>query len=167
MEMVTVLHVNGGLEETSYAMNSLLQRKGISRTLPITKEAIAKLMCSSGFPKGSRLVITDLGCASGPNTLLLVSEVIKVVDKLSRELGQECPELQVFLNDLPGNDFNHVFTSIQGFRENMKKEMGAAQAILDLNPEPLISIAGVWGSFYDRLFPTDSLHFIHSSYSLH
>ncbi|CAI0447371.1 unnamed protein product [Linum tenue] len=31
----------------------------------------------------------------------------------------------------------------------------------------MISIVGVPGSFYDRLFLTDSLHFIHSSYSLH
>ncbi|CAI0447378.1 unnamed protein product [Linum tenue] len=100
--------------------------------------------------------MADLGCASGPNTLLLVSEVIKVVHKLSTELGQECPELHIFLNVLPGNDFNHVFTSIQRFKENMKKEMGA-QAF----------IVGVPGSFYDRLFSTDSLHFIHSSYSLH
>ncbi|CAI0443372.1 unnamed protein product [Linum tenue] len=59
-------------------------------------------MCSSSFPKGSRLAIADLGCASGPNTLLLMSEVIKVVNKLSRELGQECLELQIFLNDLHG-----------------------------------------------------------------
>ncbi|CAI0443382.1 unnamed protein product [Linum tenue] len=112
-------------------------------------------MRSSSFPKGM-LAIADLGCASGPNTLLLMSEVIKFVHNLSKELGQESPELQIFLNDLPGNDFNHVFTSIQGFKENMKKEMGA-QAF----------IVGVPGSFYDRLFPTDSIHFIHSSYSLH
>ncbi|CAI0447370.1 unnamed protein product [Linum tenue] len=119
-------------------------------------------MRSSSFPKG-RLVMADLGCASGPNTLLLVSEVIKAVHKLSRELGQECPELQVFLNDLPGNDFNNVFTSIQGFKENMKKEMGEPNS----EPPLMISIVGVPGSFYDRLFLTDSLHFIHSSYSLH
>ncbi|CAI0443375.1 unnamed protein product [Linum tenue] len=159
MEMANVLHMNGGLEDTSYAMNSLLQRKGISRTLPITKETVVKLMRSSSFPKG-RLVMADLGCASGPNTLLLVSEVIKAVHKLSRELGQECPELQVFLNDLPGNDFNNVFTSIQGFKENMKKEMGEPNS----EPPLMISIVGVPGSFYDRLFLTDSLHFIHSSY---
>ncbi|CAI0443373.1 unnamed protein product [Linum tenue] len=152
--MANVLHMNGSLEETSYAMNSLLQRKGILRTLPITKKTVAELMCNSRFPEG-RLAMADLGCASGPNTLLLVSEMIKVVHKLYGELGQDCPELQIFLNDLPGNDFNHVFTSIQGFKENMKKEMGA-QAF----------IAGVPGSFYDRLFPTHSLHFIHSSYSL-
>ncbi|CAL1387434.1 unnamed protein product [Linum trigynum] len=157
MEMANVLHMNGSLEDTSYAMNSLLQRKGISKTLPITKETVVRLMRSWSFPKGKgKLVMADLGCASGPNTLLLVSEVIKAV---SRELGQECPELQIFLNDLPGNDFNNVFTSIQGFKENMKKEMG--------DPNSLISIAGVPGSFYDRLFLTDSLHFIHSSYSLH
>ncbi|CAL1387428.1 unnamed protein product [Linum trigynum] len=113
--MANVLHMNGGLEETSYALNSLLQRKGITRTLPITKENVAELMRSSSFPKGKgRLVMADLGCASGPNTLLLMSEVIKFVHNLSKELGQESPELQIFLNDLPGNDFNHGLEENKG-----------------------------------------------------
>ncbi|CAI0411139.1 unnamed protein product [Linum tenue] len=151
MAMANVLHMNGGMEEASYAMNSLLQRKGISTTLPITKEAIAKLMCNSSVALG-RLAIADLGCASGPNSLFLVSEVIKAAHKLSNEMGHESTDqFQIFLNDLPGNDFNNIFSSIQGFKDS----------------EPLIFITGVPGSFYERLFQTDSLHFIHSSYSVH
>ncbi|CAI0412165.1 unnamed protein product [Linum tenue] len=162
MAMANVLHMNGGMEEASYAMNSLLQRKGISTTLPITKEAIAKLMCNSSVALG-RLAIADLGCASGPNSLFLVSEVIKAAHKLSSEMGHESTDqFQIFLNDLPGNDFNNIFSSIQGFKEKTRKEMGSCP-----DSEPLIFITGVPGSFYERLFQTDSLHFIHSSYSVH
>ncbi|CAI0411130.1 unnamed protein product [Linum tenue] len=154
--MDNVLHMNGGMGETSYAKNSLLQWKGIATTLPITKEAIAELMCNSSFPIG-RLAIANLGCASGPNSLFLVSEVIKAAHKLSRELGHKSTDqFQIFLNDLPGNDFNNIFSSIQGFKEK----------IMDSEPI-LMFITGVPGSFYDRLFQSDSLHFIHSSYSVH
>ncbi|CAI0411134.1 unnamed protein product [Linum tenue] len=92
--MDNVLHMNGGMGETSYAKNSLLQWKGIATTLPITKEAIAELMCNSSFPIG-RLAIANLGCASGPNSLFLVSEVIKAAHKLSRELGHKSTDSQV------------------------------------------------------------------------
>ncbi|CAI0412166.1 unnamed protein product [Linum tenue] len=163
MEMDNVLHMNGGMGETSYAKNSLLQWKGIATTLPIIKKAIAELMCNSSFPIG-RLAIADLGCASGPNSFFLVSEVIKAAHKLSRELGHESTDqFQIFLNDLPGNDFNNIFRSIQGFKEKIMEEMGSCT-----DSEPILMfITGVPGSFYDRLFQTDSLHFIHSSYGVH
>ncbi|CAL1360876.1 unnamed protein product [Linum trigynum] len=152
-----VLHMNGGTEDSSYAANSLLQRKVISMTRPIIEEAAVGLVSSSNFC-GRNLAIADLGCASGPNTLFAMSELIKAVAKVSRELGHESPEFQVFLNDLPGNDFNSVFRSLHGFTEKMKQELGI---------ELPMFFNGVPGSFYGKLFPSDSLHFIHSSYSLH
>ncbi|KAF2302334.1 hypothetical protein GH714_034131 [Hevea brasiliensis] len=124
-------------------------------TRPITEEAITDLCCGT-FPK--TLVIADLGCSSGPNTLFAVSEIIKVVEKLCGKLGRQSPEYQVFLNDLPGNDFNTIFRSLPGFQERMKKqaEDGTRPCLFN----------GVPGSFYGRLFPSNSLHFAHSSYSL-
>ncbi|KAK4840738.1 hypothetical protein QYF36_016974 [Acer negundo] len=125
MEVVQVLHMNGGVGETSYANNSLVQRKVISMTKPIFEEAITNLYISKNFP--GKLTIADLGCSSGPNTLLVVSEVVKIINDICRKLdNRSVPEYQLLLNDLPGNDFNTIF----------------------------------------RLFPSDSLHFVHSSYSL-
>ncbi|KAK7859833.1 salicylate carboxymethyltransferase [Quercus suber] len=71
MEVVQVLHMNGGIDETSYANNSPIQEcySNYNITLPRS------------------LAIADLGCSSGPKTLSLVSELIKVVDKLRQKLG--------------------------------------------------------------------------------
>ena len=124
-------------------------------TKPITEEAITSLYCTT-FP--TSLAIADLGCSSGPNTFLAVSEVIKAVHKVCSKLGRKSPEYQVLLNDLPGNDFNTIFRSIQSFQQKLTGEMGVGCG-------PCF-FTGVPGSFYGRLFATNTLHFVHSSYSL-
>ncbi|XWS34329.1 hypothetical protein CRYUN_Cryun21dG0030200 [Craigia yunnanensis] len=60
--------------------------------------------------------------------------------------ASKLPEFQVFYNDHASNDFNTLFAS--------------------LPPERQYFAAGVPGSFYSRLFPESSLHFVHSSYAL-
>ncbi|KAG5627190.1 hypothetical protein H5410_012408 [Solanum commersonii] len=64
------------------------------------------------------------------------------------------PEFQAYLNDLPDNDFNTIFKSIPSFYRDLKDEANCF-------------ISGVPGSFYERVFPSKSLHLVHSSYSLH
>lgn len=126
-------------------------------TKPIWVEAITKLInYYSKFP--TTLAIADLGCSSGPNTLYVVSELIKVVDKMRQQLGCQSPEYQVLLNDLPGNDFNTIFRSLPSFQAKLKKLLGDGSG-------PCF-FTGVPGSFYGRLFTSNSLHFVHSSYSL-
>lgn len=124
-------------------------------TKPITEEAITNL-CYTSCP--TSISIADLGCSSGPNTLYAVSELINSVHKISKELGCQSPEYQVFLNDLPGNDFNTIFRSLSSFHEKLEKHVGVG-----LGP---CFFTGVPGSFYGRLFTSKSLHFVHSSYSL-
>ncbi|CAN1805457.1 Salicylate carboxymethyltransferase [Linum perenne] len=155
MERVDMeLHMNGGSGDMSYPLNSILQHKVISMTKATREEAITKWICSSSFPSKT-LAIADLGCASGPNALFTISELIKGFVRISRNLGRKFPqEFQVFMNDLPGNDFNNIFSSIQEFME---------QTIRNLQ----LYTNGVPGSFYGRLFPEGSLHLVHSSYSLH
>ena len=133
----------------------MVQKKVISLTKPIIEEAITNLYCNK-FP--TSLCIADLGCSSGPNTLFAVLEVVTTVDRVGKKMGRQLPEIQVFLNDLPGNDFNTIFKSLPTFQKDLQKTMGAgAESCF---------VTGVPGSFYGRLFPSKSLHFIHSSYSL-
>ncbi|CBI17473.3 unnamed protein product, partial [Vitis vinifera] len=147
--------MKGGNGDTSYAKNSLVQKKVISLTKPIIEDAITNLYCNN-FP--ASLCIADLGCSSGPNTFFAVLEVVTTVDKVGKKMGRQLPEIQVFLNDLPGNDFNTIFKSLPKFQKDLQKTMGAgAESCF---------VTGVPGSFYGRLFPSKSLHFVHSSYSL-
>jgi len=143
--------------KTNFIVQSLvvMQQKVICLTKPIREEAITSFYCST-LP-GS-LAIADLGCSSGPNTLFVVSELIKTVEKLCRKLNHESPEYKVFLNDLPGNDFNNIFKSLDSFKEQLQNEMEGG-----IGP---CYFSGVPGSFYGRVFPNRSLHFVHSSYSL-
>ncbi|XP_010026916.2 LOW QUALITY PROTEIN: S-adenosyl-L-methionine:benzoic acid/salicylic acid carboxyl methyltransferase 3 [Eucalyptus grandis] len=163
MEIMQVLHMNGGMGETSYANNSLLQRKVISMTKPITEATVRALFSTVRHLPGS-LAIADLGCSSGPNTLFAISEIITIMIDLCEATNHELPEFQVFLNDLPGNDFNTIFGSLlprfkEKLSEQMKSKYGASATL------PCF-FNGVPGSFYGRLFAQESLHLIHSSYSL-
>lgn len=156
MEVINVLHMNGGRGDTSYANNSLVQEKVISMTRPILEEAVIDLYCNATFPK--KLCIADLGCSSGPNTLLAISGIMKTVENIRQAGGFQSPQIQVYLNDLPGNDFNSIFRALPKFQDILKEQMGSA-----FGP---CFFTGVPGSFYQRLFLSKTLHFVHSSYSL-
>nr|XP_018684357.1 PREDICTED: anthranilate O-methyltransferase 2-like [Musa acuminata subsp. malaccensis] len=120
---------------------------------PVLEEAIGRVYMSL-LPE--RMAVVDLGCSSGPNTLEVVSEVLDVIGKLRRSLGrQEMPEILFFLNDLPGNDFNHVFRSLGDYKRKVEEEKGKL-----LVP---YYVVGVPGSFYGRLFPCQSVHFFNAS----
>ncbi|GMJ12751.1 jasmonic acid carboxyl methyltransferase [Hibiscus trionum] len=157
MEMEQVLHMNGGDGKTSYAKNSTIQKQGMHKAKPILEDSIKTLYCNNNFPKCFK--IADLGCSSGPNTLSFVREIVDVVDDTCRCLNRKAPVFQVFLNDLPGNDFNAVFRSLPSFTASLMEEKGS-------NFGPCF-VAAMPGSFYGRLFPNSFLHFVHSSYSLH
>ena len=75
-------------------------------TKPVLEKAVAQV-CAAVLLRN--LVVCDLGCGSGRNTLIFLSEVIDATR------GHPV-ELQFFLNDLPGNDFNHIFQSFEQFK---------------------------------------------------
>ncbi|KAF5463110.1 hypothetical protein F2P56_019052 [Juglans regia] len=141
MEVGQVLHMNAGTGETSYSNNSHLQKKVISMTMPIIEEAMTNLYSSTS---PSSLVIADLGCSSGHNSLFVVSELIKIVEKLRQKSGHQSPEIQVLLNDLPGNDFNTIFKSLPSFQKNLSSQLESK----DAGP---YFFSGVPGSFYESL----------------
>ncbi|GAV69651.1 Methyltransf_7 domain-containing protein [Cephalotus follicularis] len=157
MEVMQVLHMNKGDGDASYAKNSTVQRKIISTAKPIIEEAIMKML-RTNIPES--IGIADLGCSSGPNTLVVISEIVDIIYAKCCHMGHSPPpELRVFLNDLPGNDFNYIFMSLPAFYNKLREEKRTG-----LGP---CFISGVPGSFYGRLFPCRSMHFMHSSSSLH
>uniref|UniRef100_A0A453RFA4 Benzoate carboxyl methyltransferase n=1 Tax=Aegilops tauschii subsp. strangulata TaxID=200361 RepID=A0A453RFA4_AEGTS len=144
-----------GNGENSYAANSRLQEKAILETRPMLRKAIEEVYKSLS-DRRSTMVVADLGCSSGPNTLRVVSEVIGAVQFYTRKSEEQrrAVEVQFFLNDLPGNDFNLVFRSLEQLEDLGGKET-----------QPYY-VAGLPGSYYTKLFPSRSVHFFHSSYSL-
>ncbi|KAK9066875.1 hypothetical protein SSX86_014198 [Deinandra increscens subsp. villosa] len=160
MDVSQVLRMNGGDGDYSYSNNSLLQREVITMTKPIIEDSLTNLYCDMNFPK--TLIMADLGCSSGPNTLLVASELVKSIDKIRLELGNsnEPIEIQIYLNDLPHNDFNTIFHSVPKFQKKLTKQMTSYSS------SPRCYVSGVPGSFYTRLFLNRSIHFIYSSYSL-
>ncbi|WVZ73883.1 hypothetical protein U9M48_022140 [Paspalum notatum var. saurae] len=176
MKVERDLHMSRGDGDTSYASNSRLQEKSILKTRPVLHKAVAAALAASSTSlsssAGGAMIVADLGCSSGPNTLLFVSEVLGAVADRREALakvhdGQQQqppppppvqPHVQFFLNDLPGNDFNLVFQSLEMFKKLAVKEKGEAV--------PPYYIAGLPGSFYSRLFPDRCVHLFHSSYCL-
>ncbi|ESQ53449.1 hypothetical protein EUTSA_v10025501mg [Eutrema salsugineum] len=153
-------HMTGGAGKTSYARNSSLQKKASDEAKHITLETLQQLYKET---KPKSLGIADLGCSSGPNTLSTIRDMIKAVEFAhQREIpGQPLPEFSIFLNDLPGNDFNSIFKSLPDFHIELKRNTKTNGDC------PLVFIAAYPGSFYGRLFPEKTIHFIYSSYSLH
>ncbi|KAK1273543.1 Jasmonate O-methyltransferase [Acorus gramineus] len=118
----------------------------------ITLSTIVDLYIATTLP---RLTIADVGCSSGPNSLSPTKEIIESVGKACRRLDRPSPEFMVSLNNLPANNFNSMFL---GLHEFYKKLNRGSQSVFK---------EGVPGFFYWRLFPIDSLDFIHFSFSLH
>ncbi|XP_074348554.1 putative jasmonic acid carboxyl methyltransferase 2 [Apium graveolens] len=157
MSLENVLRMNAGDGEASYAKNSAVQETLLLKSRKFVEDCIDKYGIN-GFPKC--FVLADLGCSSGPNTLLLVKTVIDSVHATCQRNGLDVPEFQVFLNDLPENDFNTTFKMVQPFYSRLIDEKGDEY-------KDKCFISGVPGSFYTRLFRSRSLDFVHSSNSLH
>ncbi|KAK9129815.1 hypothetical protein Sjap_010302 [Stephania japonica] len=158
MEVQRVLHMNKGEGEASYASNSSLQRAVLTKVKPILEETILDLVGDEAYSETEVLCIVDLGCSSSPNSLSVISHIVDTVTAACQRWHRQLPEFQVVLNDLPGNDFNTIFKSLPSFYDKLKR--------VNINHGPCF-VAGVPGSFHGRLFPRKSMHFIHSSYSLH
>ena len=108
--------------------------------------------------------IADLGCATGINTLLVADTIVRAVQTACSSECIEVPEFQVYFADLPSNDFNSLLRSLPPHEhQGAEKERGFGEAPATRS----YFAAVVCGSFYKTLFPPKSLHFCHSSNSLH
>lgn len=147
-----VVRMNSSSEgKMSYANNSDFQRVIASVTRKARRDMAAALYRALGRP--ATLAIADLGCATGPNALLMVSDAVEAVLAESGKGGGKAPppQLHVFLNDLHANDFNAVFRLLPS------SPLARTGCLVSAWP----------GSFYGRLFPDASLDYVVSSCSLH
>ncbi|KAL2906700.1 Salicylate carboxymethyltransferase [Bienertia sinuspersici] len=165
MDVEKNFHMKGGHDETSYSRNSSLQKKASDMVKHITMETIQEAYTST---TPEILSIADLGCSSGPNTFSMIRDMYRTVEEAYRNTlinGSKSPELSsvsVYLNDLPTNDFNSIFKDLPDFINQeviSKNEQGHFR--------PSLFVAASPGSFYAPIFPSNFLHFIYSSYSLH
>ncbi|KAF3326668.1 Salicylate carboxymethyltransferase [Carex littledalei] len=159
MQVETILHMKEGLGDTSYAQNSSLQRNSIETLKNIIINSAVDVYISQS---PEQFTLADLGCSSGPNTVTVAGEIIKKIGGLCHKFSIPAPDFSVMLNDLPTNDFNTVFVNVPQFVESLKD-----YADTDEWGHPSVFVAGVPGSFYGRLFPSRSVHFICSCSSLH
>ncbi|KAI5427934.1 S-adenosyl-L-methionine:benzoic acid/salicylic acid carboxyl methyltransferase 1 [Lathyrus oleraceus] len=156
MAMEHVHHMKGGVGETSYANNSSLQRKVIMEVKTILEENMVLIMSNKSVKDYWK--IADLGCSSGSNTLLSISNIMNIIHKINTKLnhGKGKPVFQIYLNDVFENDFNTIFKLLPDFYQR-EKEKNDGECFINVTP----------GSFYGRLFPNNYIDFFHSSYCLH
>ncbi|RWW83773.1 hypothetical protein BHE74_00007705 [Ensete ventricosum] len=171
MELQKVFCMNGGSGDLSYARNCTIQKMCcfdstkpefslqsviVSLTKAVRVDAVVEFY-STFFP--DNMSIAELGCSSGPNALFSAFDMMEAVEQRCLQLRRSPPEFHLLLNDLPANDFNTIFRSLPEFyqQRRMIESSGGGQFF----------VSGVPGSFYGRLFPSRTLHFVHSSSSLH
>ncbi|CAI9091408.1 OLC1v1026439C1 [Oldenlandia corymbosa var. corymbosa] len=105
--------------------------------------------------------VADLGCSSGPNTFVTIQHIVRSIDEAWSQISdEELPNIQYFLNDLVSNDFNLVFKGLPKIYERLENQENGRKF-------GSCHIAALPGSFYGKLFPDRSMHFVHSSYCLH
>ncbi|XP_059665203.1 loganic acid O-methyltransferase-like [Cornus florida] len=144
--------MNGGQGPNSYVQNSSYQKGVVDAARDVIFQVVAEKLDLGNrcFDSSNPFRIADLGCSTGPNTFFAMQNVVEAVKLKYQSLPQTSPEFHVFFNDHTDNDFNVLFRSLP-------HNTGAS---------PGYFAAGVPGSFYGRLFPKNTLHFLHSSYAL-
>nr|GEU68000.1 probable S-adenosylmethionine-dependent methyltransferase At5g38780 [Tanacetum cinerariifolium] len=140
--------MKGGDGDSSYTNNSSYQKSLSEVAMSLISEAITQKLDVENFSSHEHpLCIADLGCSVGPNTFIVIENIINSVKLKHHTLTIPTPEFHVFFNDHASNDFNTLFKTLPS--------------------EKQYYAAAVPGSFYCRLFPCSSVHVIHSSFAIH
>lgn len=122
----------------------------------ILEENMTSIVSNKSLTK-SCWKIAELGCSSGPNSLMSISNILNIINKTSLKLNNGIsPVFQIYLNDLFENDFNTIFKLLPDFYQQKKGE-NLGECFISATP----------GNFYGRLFSNNYIDFFHSSYSLH
>ncbi|CAN0902278.1 Probable S-adenosylmethionine-dependent methyltransferase At5g37990 [Linum grandiflorum] len=143
--------MNGGNGLHSYTTNSTYQRGPAEAIKDLTNKVIASNLDNILNQNITHIRVSDMGCSVGPNTFLTIQSIIGSIQNNLRPDNSSPMEFQVFLNDHVSNDFNTVFA-----QSLFHQDFSSSSYYL----------AGVPGSFHDRLFPSSFLHLVHTSYAL-
>mgnify|MGYP001168878581 CR=1 FL=1 len=90
--------------------------------------------------------IADLGCAEGNNAIPAPDSILILIREISPE-----PPISIYLNDTPSNDFSLAMKTVNSGLEKHKN----------------VWIYSIGRSFYERLFPENSMDLIISTSSVH
>jgi len=134
-----------------------VQRKMIMEVKTILKENMVLTVPNISAKECWK--IADLGCSSGPNALIVISNILNIIHKISLKFNHGKPVFQIYLNDLFENDFNTIFKFLPDFYQTIQQEKGENVGECFISATP--------GNFYGRLFPNNYIDFFHSSSSLH
>ncbi|KAJ7517537.1 hypothetical protein O6H91_21G028100 [Diphasiastrum complanatum] len=165
----TILHMQDGTGEDSYARNSTFQATGMASVTDLLLQEASSLL---HLPAQGWLSVADLGCAAGPNTISLANRVVAHLQEKSFDHG-DALEFQLFFSDNPSNDFNTLFRSLpplmtfSNLHANNINGHHIESSPGDECAKRWYFAAGVPGSFYTRLFPRNSLHLVVSFFALH
>uniref|UniRef100_A0A7S1IMQ4 Uncharacterized protein n=1 Tax=Eutreptiella gymnastica TaxID=73025 RepID=A0A7S1IMQ4_9EUGL len=113
-------------------------------TYPSLQKMVERII--SRFRAETNLVVTDLGCSEGRNSLPTIHLVIQAL-----RTGVAHAQILVFHNDLPSNDFNSLMEMLGG--PGKYCEPG----------DPMVHSFALGRSFYHPLFPPGYVH-LHLSY---
>jgi SAM-dependent methyltransferase len=136
---------------TQYATNSSIQMSALTYStqylLPIVSKHIQEQLLSTG---NTHLHVADIGCATGENSLPLMSQVVDIITS-NTSTGNKS-DITVHFCDLPSNQWSTLFT-------NISKESKFQQ--------PNVYSTAVGKSMFHKLFPDNSMDVIFSASAMH
>lgn len=142
--------MTGGDGQYSYDKNSNYQKNLFEIARPVLNKALSRFSIPL-LTISNALHVADLGCSTGKNSIAQTSvllDCLKAAGKLPADL-----QIKVSFSDLPENDFNLLFQRVSEAQHE--------------NSVPRYLVAAVPGSFYEALFPKESVHVITCNTALH
>ncbi len=130
-----------------YNRNSGLQAAGMSLALPLLAHAAEAVPT----PESAPLVIVDYGASQGRNSLAPMGLAIET---LRRRVGPDRP-IEVIHEDLPGNDFASLFTTL------------AEDPASYLGDDPNVFASAVGRSYYEPVTPPSRVLLGWNAWTLH
>ncbi|GAA0166147.1 hypothetical protein Leryth_007828 [Lithospermum erythrorhizon] len=161
MKLERMLSMKGGQGDDSYVKNSQAQAQHARSMLHLLEETLDHAQLT---PPSDTFAVADLGCSCGSNTLHIIDVIIKhMMKQYENSTYDSTPEFSAYFSDLPSNDFNTLFQLLPPIADSG----GSMEECLASDNHREYFAAGVPGSFYRRLFPSNSINVFYSAFSLH